>query len=433
MSNVQSTKKAPQIRFKGFSDDWTKKSYTETFDTSVSNNTLSRAELTTEKTSTQNVHYGDILIKYNSILDVKNEDIPYIPEDVKIDSKNLLKNGDIVFADTAEDETCGKATEINNIDNEKLVAGLHTFVARSKTKFEEQYLGYFINSPAYHNQLLPFMQGTKVTSISKTSIQKTYITYPDSNEQSKIRSLFSQIDSLIASTQKEHIKLVTLKKCMLQKMFPKTGSLVPDIRFKGFSGNWKYTTLQKAKTFFTDGNYGESYPKSTDMSDSINGIPFLTGGNLRDGELDLTGASYITQEKHSKLTTGHLLEDDIVLAVRGSLGALGYVKLQNENWNINSQLAILRTDKKLIKGSFLIQYLLSNNGQKELLSRQTGSALKQLPINSLKDVKIPIISLEEQQKIGSYFQNLDNLISKQAAELEKLKNIKKTLLSKMFV
>ena len=126
----------PKIRFNSFNDEWEEKKYTETFDTSVSNNTLSRAELTTERTSTQNVHYGDVLIKFDSILDVKKNEIPYIPEDVKIDSKNLLKNGDIVFADTAEDETCGKATELNNIDNEKLVAGLHTFIARPKIKFE---------------------------------------------------------------------------------------------------------------------------------------------------------------------------------------------------------------------------------------------------------------------------------------------------------
>ena len=127
--------------------------------------------------------------------------------------------------------------------------------------------------------------------------------------------------------------------------------------------------------------------------------------------LDLSGANYITYEKHMKLTSGHLAEDDIVIAVRGSLGALGYVNKGNSGWNINSQLAILRTDKTVLIGKYLIQFLLSTTGQKELLSKQTGSALKQLPISSLKDIAIPVTSIEEQERIGMYLQNLDHLIT----------------------
>lgn len=174
---------------------------------------------------------------------------------------------------------------------------------------------------------------------------------------------------------------------------------------------WEQRKLGATNTFFTDGNYGEAYPKSSDMTDSGSGIPFLTGGNLKDGKLSLDGASYITPEKHSKLTSGHLFEDDIVIAVRGSLGALGYVNTDNSGWNINSQLAILRTDKSELYGKFLIQYLLSWTGQNELLKRQTGSALKQLPIGAIKDVEVPITSIAEQGKIGEYFADLDNLIT----------------------
>ena len=201
------------------------------------------------------------------------------------------------------------------------------------------------------------------------------------------------------------------------------------------SGNydWEQRKLGATNTFFTDGNYGEAYPKSSDMTDSGSGIPFLTGGNLKDGKLSLDGASYITPEKHSKLTSGHLLEDDIVIAVRGSLGALGYVNTDNSGWNINSQLAILRTDKSELYGKFLIQYLLSWTGQNELLKRQTGSALKQLPIGAIKDVEVPITSIAEQGKIGEYFSNLDNLITLHQRKLEKLKMIKRLLLEKMFI
>ena len=175
--------------------------------------------------------------------------------------------------------------------------------------------------------------------------------------------------------------------------------------------DWEQRKLGETKTFFTDGNYGEAYPKSSDMVDSSIGVPFLTGGNLKDGKLDISGASYISKEKHELLTSGHLICDDIVIAVRGSLGALGYVNSDNSGWNINSQLAILRTDKEELNGKFLLQFLLSENGQKEFLRRQTGTALKQLPIGAIKDVDIPITSIDEQVKIGEYFATLDHLIT----------------------
>ena len=206
----------------------------------------------------------------------------------------------------------------------------------------------------------------------------------------------------------------------------------PSLRFSGFDNDWEQRKLGATNTFFTDGNYGEAYPKVSDMTDSYSGIPFLTGGNLNDGKLSLDGANYITYEKHFKLISGHLVEDDIVIAVRGSLGALGYVNTYNSGWNINSQLAILRTDKNELYGKFLIQYLLSWSGQNELLKRQTGSALKQLPMRAIKDVEIPITSVAEQKKIGEYFSYLDHLITLHQCKCKKLICIKKSMLENMF-
>jgi hypothetical protein len=207
---------------------------------------------------------------------------------------------------------------------------------------------------------------------------------------------------------------------------------VPEIRFKGYADVWEQRKLDCTNTVFTDGNYGESYPKSSDMTDSISGVPFLTGGNLRDGKLSINGASYITLDKHLELTSGHLEEDDIVIAVRGSLGALGYVNYNNAGWNINSQLAILRTNKNELYGAFLIQYLLSQDGQNALLKRQTGSALKQLPIKSLKDLKVPISSIDEQKEIANFLSQLDNRITLHQRKYDQVVNFKKAMLEKMF-
>lgn len=207
---------------------------------------------------------------------------------------------------------------------------------------------------------------------------------------------------------------------------------VPAIRFKEFKDEWKEEGLEDSNTLFTDGNYGESYPSVLDFTDKANGVPFLKGNNLKFGKINLENVNYITKKKHKELTSGHLLEDDIVLAVRGSLGALGYVEPKNEGWNINSQLAILRTDKSQLLGRFLLQFLLSNKGQKEILSRNSGSALKQLPINQLRTIITPKASLSEQEQIGDYFIAWDKLIALQEQKYEKLKQLKIAMLDKMF-
>lgn len=415
----------PDIRFNGFNGDWEEKNYKEVFDTSVSNNTLSRAELTSEKTSTKNVHYGDILIKYNSILSVKKDDFPFIPDTVRIDSKNFLKNGDIVFADTAEDETCGKAVEITDLENENVLAGLHTFVARPKFQFQEKYLGYFINSPAYHNQLIPYMQGTKVTSISKTNVQKTSVKYPNATEQTKIGNLFSQIDSLISSTQKEHDKLVALKKCMLQKMFPKKGCLVPEIRFKGFTGEWMETK------FYNIGTVKSGYAFQSE--NFLNqGIPVIRITNIQDGEVFFDEIVYYSEFDIDKDFIAE--RGDILLAMSGATtGKTGVYKREQSSY-INQRVGKFifndeTTFKPFYKSLFDTEFFME-----QVIGSVATGAQPNIGTKNVENMIFTIpIDKNEQQKIGSYFQNLDNLISRQSAELEKLKNVKKTLLSKMFV
>lgn len=206
----------------------------------------------------------------------------------------------------------------------------------------------------------------------------------------------------------------------------------PKIRFKNSNDSWSLRKLSDTQTDFKDGNYGEAYPKETDLTSSTQGVPFLRGSDLDNGKLTLTNARYITQSKHNELISGHLIEDDIVIAVRGSLGSLGYVGPDNEGWNINSQLAIIRTRKIELIGNYLIQFLLSNRGNKEISSHITGTALKQLPIKQLKNIKVPIPKIEEQSAIGSLFRTLDDLLASYKDNLANYQSLKATMLSKMF-
>ncbi|MEK4713575.1 restriction endonuclease subunit S [Sporosarcina sp. FSL K6-5500] len=292
------------------------------------------------------------------------------------------------------------------------------------TKIPDRELAKLVSSGARMDGLL---------NINYDEFMGIDINIPKIKEQNQIGDFLKNLDDIIALQEQELITLQQTKQGFLQKMFPKEEESVPEIRFPGFTEDWAKRKLGNTDTFFTDGNYGEAYPSEKDKSDSSNGVPFLRGSDLKNGFLDVSNSNYITKEKHRELTSGHLEFDDIVIAVRGSVGVLGYVKKENFGWNINSQLGIIRTDKKELLGGFLSQYLLGNIGQKELLSRTTGTALKQLPIKQLKDVPIPIPSINEQAKIGNFFKHLDDTIALHRQELDVLQETKKAFLQKMFV
>jgi len=217
--------KKPEIRFAGFTDDWEQRKLGEIL-IGLQNNTLSRADLSNETGVAKNVHYGDVLIKFGEVLDVSKEKLPMI-SDESILSKyksSFLQNGDVIVADTAEDSTVGKCSEIAGLNDEIVLSGLHTIPYRPIEKFASGYLGYYLNSSAYHNQLIPLMQGIKVTAISKSAMQDTDIVYPKSmEEQGKIGDYFQLLDNLITLHQRKCDKLKKFKKYMLQNMFPQKG------------------------------------------------------------------------------------------------------------------------------------------------------------------------------------------------------------------
>ena len=133
---------------------------------------------------------------------------------------SFLQNGDVIVADTAEDSTVGKCSEIAGLNDEVVLSGLHTIPYRPIEKFASGYLGYYLNSSAYHNHLIPLMQGIKVTSISKSAMQNTSICYPKTeDEQAEISAFFRSLDHLITLHQRELEKLKNIKKSMLEKMF----------------------------------------------------------------------------------------------------------------------------------------------------------------------------------------------------------------------
>ena len=217
-------RRVPRIRFKGFEEDWEQRELRNMFDF-LQNNTLSRADLDVESGVARNVHYGDVLIKFGEYLDTSRLMLPYIPSQQIVDKfkGSLLQDGDVIMVDTAEDEAVGKCTEIAGLQGSPTISGLHTIPLRPREKFAPGYLGYYMNSDSYHDQLLPLMQGIKVTSVSKSAILNTDISYPDeSNEQAEIGGFFIRLDCLLSL---HHRQCLTLAFHRIRRFFH--GSIYP--------------------------------------------------------------------------------------------------------------------------------------------------------------------------------------------------------------
>ena len=203
------------------------------------NNTLSRDKMSESEGCIQNIHYGDILIKYKEILKVSKTNIPWIVEDRKYSPLgDMLQNGDIVISDTAEDYTVGKATELMEINGAFVVAGLHTMPFRPLSDlFSPRFLGYYLNSMAYRFQLYALVQGIKVCSISKKAMSGTFLIVPPLAEQEKIAEILSTWDKAIEKQIQLIQKLELRKKGLMQQLL--TGKK----RLPGFTDEWKKVKL----------------------------------------------------------------------------------------------------------------------------------------------------------------------------------------------
>ena len=188
----------------------------------LQNNTFSRDDLSYYVGDVRNIHYGDVLIKYGTVTDIGALSVPCIKPDrdiEKFSSSSYLRNGDIVFADTAEDYTVGKATEIVGVTNQRVLSGLHTIPCRPHDRFAPMFLGHYFNSYHFRRQIYRMIQGIKVSSISKSEIAKTTILTPPYDVQRKVASVLSEVDHLIEKEAETVIVLQKIRRGLLQQLF----------------------------------------------------------------------------------------------------------------------------------------------------------------------------------------------------------------------
>ena len=267
-------------------------------------------------------------------------------------------------------------------------------------------------------------------NVSASDFFNISLTVPsDAEEQKKITEFLQVVDNLITSSEKEAAKLQELKRGCLQKMFPREGESVPEVRFPGFTDAWEQRKLLDLLVQpVSDGPH-----ETPDLVDD--GIPFISVDAIVDNKIDFDRKrGYITEEYDLECRKKYSPQrDDVYLVKSGAtVGKVAIVET-DERFNIWSPLAAMRTNKDLMLPKYLYFYLQLKDVQDEIYEKSIGGTQPNLSMRVLEKFDIKVPDIDEQSKIVLALENLDNLITLHQRECEKYKKLKKGLLQKMFI
>ena len=403
----------PEIRFKGFTDDWEQRKLGEmgsTF-TGLSGKTK------------EDFGHGDAkFITYMNVFSNPIADLQ-MTETVEIDSKqNCVKAGDVFFTTSSEtpEEVGMSCVMPENADNTYLNS--FCFGYRPTEKFDLNYLAYVLRSESFRKEMTFLAQGISRYNISKNKVMEVEIPVPSLEEQSKVGRYFSNLDNLITLHQRKCDEVKTLKKYMLQKMFPQNGINVPEIRFSGFTDVWEQRKLGEV----AEKVYGGGTPKTSEEEFWGGNIPWFQSADLHEHEVQLAiPKKAITalglQKSAAQLVPGN----SIAIVTRVGVGKLVFMPFSYATSQDFLSLSELNIDGKF--GCYAIYRLL----QRERNLTQ-GTSIKGITKDEILQKKIVVPNKIEQKKIGDYFTGLDHLITLHQRKCNELRKMKKFMLQNMF-
>ena len=391
----------PNLRFPGFEGEWKVKKLGDIIDFKVTNS-FSRENLNYETGTVKNIHYGDIHTKFQTLFDIEQEKVPYINTDIslqRISEDFFCKEGDIVFADASEDlNDVGKSIEIANLSGEKVLAGLHTLLARPhKNYFHKGFNGFLFTSDNVRNQIKKEAQGSKVLSINVGRISKIKLSIPSIEEQYKITVLLSLIDNRIATQKKIISHLETLIRSYREKL------LSQKIRFNDEKGNnlpeWE---TKKIKHILKIGS-GRDYK------------------HLDFGNIPVYGTGGVITFVNSFLYDGETL----CIGRKGTIDKPMYYS--GKLWTVDTLFYTHSFNNCIPK--FIFQVFQSINWKEH----NEASGVPSLSKNTIENISVTIPSIEEQIKIANFLFSITEKIETEKKILAQYEFQKKYLLANLFV
>ncbi|WP_337609034.1 restriction endonuclease subunit S [Phascolarctobacterium succinatutens] len=414
----------PTIRFKGFTDAWEQRKLGEV----IRLNGRIGFRGYTEKDIITKEEGGILTFSPTNIVDnklttrCKNTYITRFKYDESPEIK--VHNGDILFVKTGS--TLGKSALISGLSEE---ATLNPQVVVMRTPSgEEEFLSSVLITENISAQVTASKIGGAVPTLTETKIKDFDIAIPKTKEERKqIGSYFNSLDHLITLHQRKYDSLVNVKKAMLEKMFPKNGETVPEIRFKGFTDAWEQRKLSGIYQNIGNAFVGTATPYYVE-----DGHFYLESNNIKDGQINRNSEIFINDEFYEKQKDKWLHTGDMVMVQSGHVGHAAVIPEELDNSAAHA-LIMFRNQKEKVNPYFLNYQYQTNKAKKKIEGITTGNTIKHILASDMQEFVVDVPDFEEQEIIGAYFQQLDNLITLHQRKLEKLKNIKKSCLEKMFV
>lgn len=415
--NEKDAKRVPELRFKGFTDDWEQRKLGE-IATIVGGGTP----------STKNPEYWDGDINWYSPAEIGNQIYTEKSErqitelGLKKSSAKLLPVGTVLFTSRAG---IGKTAILNKeaCTNQ----GFQSIIPRSKM-LNSYFLFSRTNSLKQYGETMG--SGSTFVEVSGKQMSKMPLFIPNINEQSKIAKLFQSLDKTITLHEEKQRQLELLNKALLQKMFAdETG--YPILRFKGFSNAWKQRKLGEVSSL--RGRIGFRGYKQTDLVEKGKGaITFSPSDIYANGNISFLNNKYISIKKYEESPEIQVNTGDILFTKTASIGKIGYVRKLNEKATINPQIALL-TPKLDFNGYFIFLSIRNDAFMRKVLKIVGGSSVPTMSQEKLKNLTINFPSSIEQHKLATIFLKIDNLITLHQHKIDNLKRLKRALLQKMFV
>ncbi|UVW17440.1 restriction endonuclease subunit S (plasmid) [Leuconostoc citreum] len=404
-------KKVPELRFAGFADDWEERKLGEFSDvrdgTHASPKYVSQGHpMVTSKNLT---HSGLDMADVSFLTD---EDFN------EINKRSKVSIGDILFGMIG---TIGNPVIVDRDDF--AIKNVALIKEKTSNPITNKWLLQYLKSPSFNRFIQKENAGGTQKFIALGLIRDMKLRVPEFDEQQKIGAFFKKIDDTIALHQRKLDLLKEQKKGYLQKMFPKNGAKVPELRFAGFADDWEERKL---------GQYTKLITKGTTPKDKtgIGDVNFVKVENITNGKI--YPINKIKQHEHDNyLKRSRLEEKDILFSIAGTLGRTAIVNKSILPANTNQALAIIRGYD--FDTNFLITSLAGNVVKEYIRRNPTVGAQPNLSLEQVGNLLVNTPNAEEQQKIGSFFKQLDNTIALHQRKLDLLKEQKKGFLQKMFV
>ena len=412
---MKEDKTVPQLRFPEFTDAWKQRKLSESAKFSKGNG-YSKSDVTTKGIPL--VLYGRLYTNYETV--ISNIDTY---SELENEGSVVSKGGEIIVpasGETAED--ISRASVIK--DSGVLIGGDLNIICPSNDIIPS-FLALTITYGNVHKEMTKLAQGKTVVHLHNSDLYKIRFFVPSYNEQLRITALFSNIESTITLQQRKLNSLQKLKKGLFQKMFPKNGENIPEIRFPEFSDAWKQRKF---------GDVLVSIQTGTNKlgSDRNSGQPLLKMGNLQSGYFDLSKLEFLENKAEPE---NIVKQGDFFFNTRNTLELVGKGATwfgESNKYAFNSNIA--RFTLKDINTGFFNYLYNTNYVKKQIRARAMGTtSVAAIYPRSLKSVDIVIPNMEEQIKLSNLFMNLDSTITLQQRKLEFLQKLKKGLLQQMFI